>query len=96
MRSGDAIFPIFQTDGAMYRRTASGRLQSYGVSLPMYRVMAALWQRDGQCLGDLSEMTSVEISTLSRLVHSMPRKGNVSRQRPDFDGRAAQSLSRSL
>ena len=34
----------------------------------MYRVMAALWQRGGQRLGDLSEMTTVEISTLSRLV----------------------------
>ncbi len=74
----------------------SRRLQSYGVSLPMYRVMAALWQRNGQRLGDLSEMTSVEISTLSRLVGSMQRKGLVSRKRPDSNGRAVEiSLTRS-
>jgi DNA-binding MarR family transcriptional regulator len=74
----------------------SRRLQGYGVSLPMYRVMAALWQCDGQRLGDLSDMTSVEISTLSRLVGAMQRKGLVSRKRPDSNGRAVEiSLTRS-
>ena len=74
----------------------SRRLQSYGLSLPMYRVMAALWQRDGQRLGDLSEMTSVEISTLSRLVGSMQRKRLVLRKRPHSNGRAVEiSLTRS-
>ncbi|HUN97208.1 MAG TPA: MarR family transcriptional regulator [Bradyrhizobium sp.] len=74
----------------------SRRLQSYGVSLPMYRVMAALWQCDGQRLGDLSDMTSVEISTLSRLVGAMQRKELLSRKRPDSNGRAVEiSLTRS-
>jgi MarR family transcriptional regulator, organic hydroperoxide resistance regulator len=62
----------------------------------MYRVMAALWQRDGQRLGDLSEMTSVEISTLSRLVGVMQRKSLLSRTRPDSNARTvAINLTRS-
>jgi DNA-binding MarR family transcriptional regulator len=56
----------------------------------MYRVMAALWQRGGQRLGDLSEMTSVEISTLSRLVGVMQRRGLLSRTRPDSNARTVQ------
>jgi DNA-binding MarR family transcriptional regulator len=74
----------------------SRRLDRYGVTLPMYRVMAALWQRGGQRLGDLSEMTSVEISTLSRLVGVMQRRGLLSRTRPDSNARTVEiNLTRS-
>ena len=62
-------FPYLITRvGVSMEELFARRLESYGATLPMYRVMAALWQRGGQRLGDLSEMTSVEISTLSRLV----------------------------
>jgi DNA-binding MarR family transcriptional regulator len=59
----------------------SRRIAGYGVTLPMYRVMAALWQTGDQRLGDLAAMTSIEISTLSRLVGAMKRKGLVTRTR---------------
>jgi DNA-binding MarR family transcriptional regulator len=59
----------------------SRRIAGYGVTLPMYRVMAALWQTGDQRLGDLAAMTSIEISTLSRLVGTMKRKGLVTRTR---------------
>jgi MarR family transcriptional regulator, organic hydroperoxide resistance regulator len=68
----------------------SRRLERYGLTLPMYRVMAALWQRGDQRLGDLSEMTSVEISTLSRLIGVMQRKGLLSRTRPDSNARTVE------
>jgi hypothetical protein len=62
-------FPYLVTRvGVRMGELISRRLERYGLTLPMYRVMAALWQRGGQRLGDLSEMTTVEISTLSRLV----------------------------
>jgi MarR family transcriptional regulator, organic hydroperoxide resistance regulator len=71
------------------------RLAPYGLTLPMYRVLAALWHQDGQRLGDLSEMTSVEISTLSRLVGVMQQNGLLSRTRPDSNGRTVEiSLTR--
>jgi DNA-binding MarR family transcriptional regulator len=74
----------------------SRRLAGYRVTLPMYRVMAALWQRGGQRLGDLGDMTSVEVSTLSRLVGVMQRRALVSRTRPDSNARTVEiNLTRS-
>lgn len=59
----------------------SRRIAGYDVTLPMYRVMAALWETSDQRLGDLAAMTSIEISTLSRLIGAMKRKGLVTRTR---------------
>jgi len=59
----------------------SQRLRAYSMTLPMYRVLASLWERPNQRLGDLSAMTKIEISTLSRLVGTLARKGLVSRRR---------------
>jgi len=65
----------------------SRRIKGFGVTLPMYRVMAALWEKEDQRLGDLAAMTSIEISTLSRLVGEMKRRGLVSRSRLKDNGR---------
>jgi DNA-binding MarR family transcriptional regulator len=68
----------------------SRRLAPYKVTLPMYRVLAGLSERGNQSLGDLSGMTSVELSTLSRLVGTLNRRGLVSRTRPDSNGRTVE------
>lgn len=65
----------------------SQRLQEQELTLPMYRVMAVLRQEGPQNLGDLSAMVTVEISTLSRLITNMLRRGLVSRIRPEHNGR---------
>ena len=65
----------------------SRRIAGFGVTLPMYRVMAALWETGDQRLGDLAAMTTIEISTLSRLVGEMKRRGLVSRSRLKDNGR---------
>jgi DNA-binding MarR family transcriptional regulator len=59
----------------------SRRLTPYEVTLPMYRVLASLWELQNQRLRDLGEMTSIELSTLSRQISTMHRKGLVSRTR---------------
>jgi MarR family transcriptional regulator, organic hydroperoxide resistance regulator len=63
--------------GEMFSR----HLAPYDVTLPMYRVLASLWELQNQRLRDLGEMTSIELSTLSRLISAMHRKGLVSRAR---------------
>ena len=63
--------------GEMFSR----RIASYEVTLPMYRVLASLWELQNQRLRDLGEMTSIELSTLSRQISAMHRKGLVSRAR---------------
>src|SRR5688500_11587001 len=63
-------------------------IEPLGVSLPMWRVMAALWEQDDQRLGDIAEHTSIDISTLSRLLVTLQRKQFIVRQRSGTDGRA--------
>jgi MarR family transcriptional regulator, organic hydroperoxide resistance regulator len=63
------------------------RLVTAGLTLAMYRVLAALWEKGEHRLGDLAEVTSVELSTLSRMVGKLARRGLVSRGRPENNGR---------
>lgn len=65
----------------------SRRIASYGVTLPMYRVMAALWETPDQRLNDLSEVTTIELSTLSRLIGTMEKMRLVSRSRLENNAR---------
>jgi MarR family transcriptional regulator, organic hydroperoxide resistance regulator len=63
------------------------RLVTAGLTLSMYRVLAALWEKGEHRLGDLAEVTNVELSTLSRMVGKLAQRGLVSRGRPDSNGR---------
>lgn len=65
----------------------SRRIASYGVTLPMYRVMASLREIPDQRLNDLASMTTIEISTLSRLIGTMIKLNLVSRSRLENNGR---------
>lgn len=60
-----------------------------GLTLPMYRVLAALAEQGTpQRLGELAALTSVEASTLSRLLGQMQRMGLVTRERPETNQRS--------
>jgi MarR family transcriptional regulator, organic hydroperoxide resistance regulator len=59
-----------------------------GVTLPMWRVLTELWQSGDHRLGELAERTSIDLSTLSRLIASMQRKQLVTRRRSGLDRRA--------
>lgn len=63
-------------------------LRREGLSLPEWRVLAALRERNGQRLTELACRTSIEISTLSRLVGSLEGNGLVTRDRDAEDARA--------
>ena len=66
------------------------RLATYDLTLPMYRVLAALSERPDQKLGELSAMTTVELSTMSRLVGEMVSRNLVSRHRQPNNERSVQ------
>lgn len=63
-------------------------LRKAGVTLQDWRVLAALRERDGQRLTELAQRTSIEVSTLSRLVGGLETAGLVSRSRDAGDARA--------
>jgi MarR family transcriptional regulator, organic hydroperoxide resistance regulator len=56
-------------------------LAPYRLSIAMWRVMAVLASRGGQRQIDLADLTSIEVSTLSRLVTRLVAMGVVSRTR---------------
>jgi DNA-binding MarR family transcriptional regulator len=56
-------------------------LREHDISLQMWRALAALDHADGQRISDLAALTSIDVSTLSRLVDAMQEKGLVERQR---------------
>ncbi len=62
--------------------------RQHGLTLPMWRVLAALNQRDGQMVGELAAITSIEISTLSRVLDQMQNKRLILRRRDTSDQRA--------
>ncbi|MGB8187475.1 MAG: MarR family transcriptional regulator, partial [Pseudolabrys sp.] len=60
-------------------------IEPLGMTLPMWRVMVALWENGDQRLGDIAEHTSIDISTLSRLLGTLQRKQFIVRRRSGKD-----------
>lgn len=74
--------------GARLAVAFSAEIAPHGIGLQEWRVLAAL-RAQGPCrLGDLAALTSIELSTLSRLVGRMVRARLVQRTREDGDRRA--------
>ena len=84
----DAYVPYLLNRAGARIATAFGEeMRPLGASLQMWRVLAALRERDGRRMGDLAVMTSIEVSTLTRLVDQMEKKGLVERRRDPDDAR---------
>ena len=73
--------------GARLADAFGTEIEAHEITLPMWRVMAALHHKTGQRVGELAEMTSIEVSTLSRLLGSMERKELARRRRSREDAR---------
>ncbi|MGH7013373.1 MAG: MarR family winged helix-turn-helix transcriptional regulator [Stellaceae bacterium] len=62
-------------------------LARYGLSIEMWRVLVALSANGGQRQVDLGGLTSIDSSTLSRMVTRLARLGFVARHRSTADSR---------
>jgi MarR family transcriptional regulator, organic hydroperoxide resistance regulator len=62
-------------------------LAPHGLSIAMWRVMAVMASTGGQRQIDLAELTSIDASTLSRLVTRLVRSGLVTRTRSTSSNR---------
>lgn len=85
---GDYVPYLLSRAGVSLAHNFSRDLDQFGISLPMWRVMAALLDEGEQRLGDLARLTAIELSTLSRIAASMETKGLVTRRRSGQDARA--------
>jgi DNA-binding MarR family transcriptional regulator len=63
-------------------------LRSVGLSVPMWRALSALQDKDGQTIGQLADLTVLDRSSLGRLLEDMAAQGLVERQNPPDDRRA--------
>lgn len=64
------------------------RIAQYGLSLPMYQVLASLSERPNQTLGELAQTASAILPTMSRMIGSMVERGWVTRERSNLDERS--------
>jgi len=62
-------------------------LARYDLTVAMWRVLAVLWHSGEQKAGDLMIDTSIEQSTLSRLLATMEKRGLLTRRRSETDAR---------
>lgn len=62
-------------------------LKRYGLSIAIWRVMVALSHGGSQRQIDIADSTSIDVSTLSRLISRMIKLGIVSRTRSDTNSR---------
>lgn len=84
----DSYLPyLLNRAGARIAAAFGEEMRPLGASLQIWRVLAALREKDGRRMGDLSQTTSIEVSTLTRLVDNMEKGGLVERRRDGADAR---------
>ncbi len=66
---------------AMVIRFSEEALARHGLSISLWRVLAALSHLGAQRQIDVADLTSIDVSTLSRLVSRLVRMGLVTRER---------------
>src|SRR5262245_11796882 len=63
-------------------------LRAVEISVPMWRALAALQDKDGRTIGQIADMTVLDRSSLGRLLEEMAAQGLVERASPPEDRRA--------
>jgi len=72
---------VNRVGAALVARFSSEALEQHDLSIAMWRVLLILASAGAQRQVDLSDQTSVEVSTLSRLISKLAQKGLVTRAR---------------
>jgi DNA-binding MarR family transcriptional regulator len=66
---------------------SGGHLAKFGVSVAVWRILAVLWAHDNLSHRELAQLTSIEVSTLSRVSKTVQRDGLIRRKRTMEDQR---------
>lgn len=73
--------------GHAFTRLYKPLLEPLGLTYPQYLVMAVLWEKDGQPVGEIGEKLLLESSTLTPLLKRLETAGLVRRTRDRDDER---------
>jgi DNA-binding MarR family transcriptional regulator len=69
----------------------NARMASFGISIPMYRVLVVLVKNPGpHTLNTMARTLGIDPSTMSRQITTMTKLGLVTRDRPSDNGRIVQ------
>ncbi|PDT38454.1 MarR family transcriptional regulator [Rhizobium sp. M10] len=79
-------FAIYTASHAL-NRVYKPLLDTLGLTYPQYLALVALWEQDGQTVGDLGEKLFLESSTLTPLLKRLESAGYISRERSSTDER---------
>ena len=63
-------------------------LREFGLSVPMWRALSALHQKDGQTIGEIAQLAVLDRSSLGRLLDEMAKAKLVEREPLPDDRRA--------
>lgn len=66
---------------------SAGQLSAFGVNVAVWRILAVLWTHDDVSHRELAHLTSIEVSTLSRISKTVQRQGLIRRKRTEKDQR---------
>jgi DNA-binding MarR family transcriptional regulator len=80
------FFWLTQVIGARDRELAQG-LKDYGLRVPEWRALAALYSRRGCTTSQLAELATIDRTTLTRTVDRMQQAGWIERLADDADMR---------
>ena len=79
-------FAVYST-GHAFNRLYKPLLEPLGLTYPQYLAMTALWEQDGQTVGEIGARLFLESSTLTPLLKRLEAAGLVQRQRDPADER---------
>jgi DNA-binding MarR family transcriptional regulator len=79
-------FSLYSANHAMHR-VYKPLLQKLGLTYPQYLAMVALWERDGQLVGEIGARLHLESNTVTPLLKRLESLGFVTRVRDDKDER---------
>ena len=79
-------FALYSANHVM-NRAYQPHLSKLGLTYPQYITLAALWDKDGQSVGDLCTQLMMETNTLTPILKRMEKNGLVLRKRGIADER---------
>jgi DNA-binding MarR family transcriptional regulator len=85
---GNYVPYLLNRAGARIAAAFTAIVREQGITLPMWRVLAVLRDDGPSRIGHLSERTSIEVSTLSRVVDGLEQRGLARRRREERDARS--------
>lgn len=84
---GESLCFAVYSAGLAFNRIYKPILDELGLTYPQYLVMMALWENDGQGVGELGDQLFLESNTLTPLIKRLEAGGYVKRARDAEDER---------